>query len=79
MAKRAVPTGGGLNSALDFLSTPGKMGKTFREVIPFVQEMIGIVRTASEPNPFKNATDEEIATELVRLINERKEKKKHGT
>ena len=74
MSLDAVPPGGGLKSALDFLMTPGKLAESSRAATEWVRLAIAGIRTAAEPNPWKTADDEVIAGELLRLIEERKRK-----
>lgn len=72
MSLDAVPPGGGLKSALDFIITPGAMGASYKAATEWVNAAILAVRQAVEPNPWKTADDEAIAGELLRLIEERK-------
>ena len=73
MSLDAVPSGGGIASAVKFITTPG-VAKSAREAKQFVADAIALVRTAAEPNPFKTASDEDIAAEILRRIDERKTK-----
>ena len=75
MSLDAVPAGGGVGSALKFLSDPQGMAKSSRAAKEWVESAIMLIRTAAEPNEWKNATDEEIAGELLRRIDERKKMK----
>ena len=61
----AVPPGGGLKSAMGFLSDPDKIVSTIREATAWVEKAISIVRQADEPNPWRNADDETIAGEIL--------------
>ncbi len=68
MSVDAVPAGGGLNSAIEFLTKPGSIGLGFKSATEWCDAAIVAVRNAAEPNPWKDATEEEIAGELVRRI-----------
>lgn len=72
MAADAVPAGGGLASAIKFLSSKESIVAGARAATKWVEEAIQIVRLAAEPNPWKTANDEEIAAELLRGIAARK-------
>jgi hypothetical protein len=64
----AVPKGGGLESAIQFLTTPGRISTGFREAVQFVDGAIQKIRNAGEPNPYKASTDEEICGALLSKI-----------
>lgn len=72
MSNEAVPRGGGLNDALNFLSSRESIMRGMREATDWVQEAIELVRNAADPNPLKNASNETIAGELLRRIEEKK-------
>jgi len=65
MALDAVPHGGGFDSALRFLSSKDNVTSSARVAAIWVRTACDVVRAALEPNPFKNSTDEEIATYLL--------------
>lgn len=67
MCAEAIPSGGGLEAGISFLRTPGAMGQGLRDVVAWWDECLNLVKGAPEPNPYRNASDEEIA----RAINER--------
>ena len=67
-----VPNGGGLQSALEALIDSEKRIRLMREAKTWVDEAIRLVRIAPG---CKWTTDEEIAGEILRQIDERK---KHG-
>lgn len=74
-SKDAIPSGGGLPDAIAFLTDPKAMTQGLRRAIEWVNVAIRAVREANEPNPWKNATDEEIAAEILKQIeNKRKAK-----
>ena len=72
MSLDAVPPDGGMKSVIDFLLKPNAMKKSFQDAVKFWQEAFVLLRNAKDPNPYKQASDEEIATELMRLIKEKK-------
>jgi len=74
MSVDAVPPGGGLKSALDFLMNPAALAASSKAAKEWVTEAIAVIRQAAEPHPWNNADDESIAGELLRLIAERKAK-----
>lgn len=57
-------------------SDPRKLAQVAREAGKWVQEAIDAVRNAREPNPWRKSTDEEIAEEILRRVEERE--KRHG-
>jgi hypothetical protein len=68
MAIDAVPAGGGLQSAIAFLSDKQAILNGARNAQKWANEAVQAIRSASDPNPWRNSTDEEIATELLRRI-----------
>jgi hypothetical protein len=68
MAKDAIPAGGGFVSGLRFLSSKENIVAGFKKASSWVQSVLVLVREAPEPNPWKTASDEEIAEHLVRRI-----------
>lgn len=68
MCLNAVPQGGGLADAISFLTQPENMIQSSREAARWVEAAIQAVRLAAEPNPWKNASDEEIAGEILLRI-----------
>jgi hypothetical protein len=68
VAISAVPPGGGFKTAIDFLANKDKMRQTFSEAKEWTKEAIRMVREAAEPNPYKTATDEEIAAIIMERI-----------
>ena len=71
MSRDAIPDGGGFTEGLRFLMTPGAMSRGWKEAVEWCDAAIVAVRQAAEPNPWKNASEEDIAAELVRRIDER--------
>ncbi len=72
MAVDAVPSGDGIESALQFLATPGKMGEGWKKAVEWCDAAILAVRNAGEPNPWREASEEEICAHLLAKIAERK-------
>jgi hypothetical protein len=68
MATDAIPGGGGLADGIRFLSDPQGLSKAARAATEWVTVAIRAVREAAEPNPWKAATDEDIAGEILRKI-----------
>ena len=71
MAKDAIPAGQGLEAGVEFLLSKEGIVAGFRKAMAFVKQAINEVRSAAEPNPWKNASDEEIATEILQKYDER--------
>lgn len=72
MATDAIPRGEGFEAGIRFLSTKESIITGAKQATEWVQAAITVVRKAAEPNPFKAATDEEIAGEILRKLEERK-------
>jgi hypothetical protein len=71
MAKDAIPDGGGLAAGVNFLSKKENISAGFKAARKWTEQVIQLVRTAAEPNPWKDASDEEIAGEVLRRLEER--------
>jgi hypothetical protein len=67
-----VPPGGGIGSVIGALTKPGNIGAAAKEATEWVGTAIQLVREAAEPNPWKTATDEAIAAEILSGIEKRK-------
>lgn len=76
MSNEAVPPGGGLNAALNFLSSKNSMMHGIREANEWTENAIRSIRMADEPNPWRDADDEEIAGEIVRRVEEKQRAQK---
>lgn len=74
MAQDAIPSGGGVNDAVKYLLTPGMVNNGWKNAKVWAFQAVDLVRKAAEPNPYKEASDEVIAGELVRLSEERKKR-----
>ena len=77
MSYDAIPAGGGLADAMAFVTDPEALVSGARRAQEWVQLAIKAVRTAAEPNPWKNADDETIAEEILKQL-EAKLKKHSG-
>jgi len=71
MANEAIPKSGGLIDGLKFLSSKESIAAGARSASAWTEAAIQAIRLAGEPNPWKNADDEEIAGELLRIIAEK--------
>jgi len=76
MSLDAIPSGGGVADGLKFLTDKEKISKTLREANEWAKQAILIVKKAKEPNPFKKASDEDIAGEILRKIEEKRDARK---
>lgn len=68
-----VPPGGGIGAAENAITEPGRLQAAIKEAQEWVKQAIALVRTASEPNSWKNADDEAIAGEILKGIDARRE------
>jgi hypothetical protein len=68
MARDAVPVGGGFPDAIKFLSDKQSILGGARKAQEWARDAVSAVRNAADPNPWRDSTDEEIATELLRRI-----------
>lgn len=67
----AIPDGGTFLDGISFLTDKRRLLGTIRAAKSWTQEVIKEVRSARDPNPWRNSTDEEIAGEILRKIEER--------
>ena len=67
MSLLAIPPGGGLKDGIEFLSSKEKIVQAAKGATAWVEDSIAVIKTAPD-NPFK--TDEEIAGEILRRIDE---------
>ncbi len=72
MATIAVPNGGGFSDAMKFLLSKEAITDAARKATEFVEVALKMIREAAEPNPWKNATDEEIAGHLLAEIEKKR-------
>lgn len=72
----AIPAGSpdAFNAGIAFLSQPRHLLDSAREAVGWTKAAILAVRRAAEPNPWKEASDEEIAGELLRLAEKKPQK-----
>lgn len=59
---------GGFGAALAFLSSTEKIRDEAIAAKKWCTEAIAAVRNASDPNPWREATDDEIAAEIMRQL-----------
>jgi hypothetical protein len=71
MSHDAIPSGGGLDDGLRFLSNKESIVAGVKAAQDWVALAIRAVREAAEPNPWKDADDEAIAGEILRQIREK--------
>jgi hypothetical protein len=78
LALEAIPPGcgNGLAVGIEFLKTPGALQSGLRAAHDWTQAAIATVRLAAEPNPWKHADDETIATEIMRHVDAKKARKR---
>lgn len=74
MATDMIAPGGGLGGILTRIATPGLLAQKSREAKAFCELAVAAIRNAAEPNPWRNSTDEEIAGELLRVLDEKRKK-----
>ena len=74
MSRDAIPPGGSFVDGIKFLTTPGSLPSGMVIALKWCKAAIKVVREAPVPNPWTMATDEEIAGELLRQIDQRKAK-----
>lgn len=72
MSVLTIPAGGGFADGLAFFTDQEKRRSIMREAEIWVAGAIQTVRTASGPNPWREADDETIAGEIMRQAEERK-------
>ena len=75
MSLDAIPAGGGVADGIKFLSDPAGISKSLRAADEWVINAIIAVRNAGEPNPWREKPDEEIAGELMRKIEEKRNRR----
>lgn len=72
MSCDAIPTGGGVADAIGFLSSVENVKEGAAKATEWVNAAIQAVRSAADPNPYKNADDETIAGVILKGIVERR-------
>jgi hypothetical protein len=73
MAQMAVPSGGGVNDALSFLSDSMRIVVVGRDAAEWVRQAISVMKAAPD-NPYGD-DDEAIAGEILRQLHQRREQK----
>lgn len=70
MSTIAIPanTKGGLASAMSFLMSREAIMSAAFEATAWVGQAIELVRQAADPNPWRKSSDEEIAGEILRRL-----------
>jgi len=71
MSRIAIPDGGGFADGLEFFTNAEKRRRIMAEAETWVASAIQLVRSAAEPNPWREADDEAIAGELLRRVDKR--------
>lgn len=71
-ANEVAPPGSSIASVGRAIMEPGRIGEAARLGKVQAAEAISLIRGAAEPNPWKDATDEEIAAEILRRVDERR-------
>jgi hypothetical protein len=74
LATDAIPPGGNISDGISFLSNAKLLSTGFRKAHEWVLSAINLIRDSVEPNPWKNASDEEIASELWKRVEDKKQK-----
>jgi hypothetical protein len=77
MSMDAIPSGGGFADGIKFLTNPDAMKGGWQKAQEWCEAAIYAIRNAAEPNSFKDASEEDICAELLRMIEARK--KPHET
>lgn len=70
MSVDAIPPHGGFADGVKYLTSPN-LGDKARAASEWCKAAIAVVRLAKEPNRWKHASDEEIAGEILRQVDER--------
>lgn len=68
MSVDAIPAGGGVVSAIEFLSSRDKISSGAKAAAQWVEDAIAAVRNAASPNQFVHSTDEEIAETILKEV-----------
>lgn len=72
MSLDAIPDGGGFIDGLYFLRDAPRLTKSAKAAKEWAVAAVLAVRQASDPNPWRESSDEEIAGEILRRVEERK-------
>lgn len=68
MATVAIPDGQGFKAGIDFFLDRDKRRQIGNEALEWTREAIALVRNAPDPNPWRDATDDDIAAEILRRV-----------
>ena len=68
MSRDAIPEDGGIEAGLRFLLSAELIKKGAQTATEWSNKVIRLVREAGEPNPWKSASDEDIAAEILRRM-----------
>lgn len=77
MSMDAIKDGSGMSGfeqGIRFLSDPKRISETAKKATEWVEQAIQVVRQASEPNPWRLASDELIVQKILDEIEARKSK-----
>lgn len=65
-SRDAVPDGGGIKDVIKLLTDPKGLAANLRAAQEWAKQAVQAVRNADDPNPWRNATDEEIAGVILK-------------
>jgi hypothetical protein len=68
MSLDALPVGGGVVDGIRYLSDKERLSRSAREAKEWVAAAIVAVRSAADPNPWRDKSDEEISGDLLAKI-----------
>lgn len=69
----AIHAGGGFADGVRILSDKDAFMAVMRDANEWAAEAVRVVRSAADPNPWRESSDEEIAGEILRQLEERLE------
>jgi len=75
IARDAIPEGGGILDGVQFLLDRKKIKQSAQGASVWVHHAIEAIRQAPGDNPWRDADDEAICGEILRLIEEKKRSK----
>lgn len=68
----AIPPGAGVGAGVLFLATPGALAKSWSSAVEWFSNAVIALRAAPGENPWREATEEEIAGEILKRIEQKK-------
>jgi hypothetical protein len=74
----AIPASGGIADGVAFLLAPDRLASSTRAAAAWVESAVLAVRNAGDPNPWRSATSEAIAGEILRQIDELERSRRGG-